>query len=157
MPTIEIDGDARASRALRRNAGLDTRRLAKDRRIGAKARRQDQERQALRRSSARARSGRLRQSIAARLEESGATISAVGVKLAAAQEYGFDGEESVRAHSRAIREAFGRAITPKTIFVQAFSRHMRLEERSYMRSSLAEMQDNIAAALREAVDEGLAA
>jgi len=50
-----------------------------------------------------------------------------------------------------------RAITPKTIFVRAFSRHMRLEERSYMRSSLAEMQDEIAAALREAVDEGLEA
>ena len=76
-----------------------------------------------------------------------------GRQYAAAQEYGFDGEESVGAHSREIREAFGKAISPKTIFVAAFSRHMHLPERSYMRASLDEMQDDISQGFREAIEE----
>jgi len=102
-----------------------------------------------------ARDGRLRESIVVSLDETGASLSAYGVKYAAAQEFGFDGTESVGSHSRTIREAFGRAIAPKTIVVQAFSRQMRLPERSYMRSSLDEMREEIAQALRDAVDEGL--
>ncbi len=98
------------------------------------------------------RSGRLRQSILASLGLDGASLSADGVAYAAAHEYGFHGDESVAAHSRTIKEAFGRAITPKTILVQAFSRHMNLPERSFMRSSLDEMQDKIAQTLREAVE-----
>ena len=78
-------------------------------------------------------------------------------KYAAAQEYGFVGEESVSAHSREIREAFGRTIAPKTTLICAFSRTMNLPERSYMRSALDEMQDEIAAALSDAVEEGLSA
>jgi phage gpG-like protein len=103
-----------------------------------------------------ARSGMLRDSIEATLEPSAAAIAA-RTKYAAAQEYGFVGEESVCAHSREIREAFGRAIAPKTIFVRAFARAMDLPERSYMRSALDEMQDEIAAALSDAVEEGLSA
>ena len=102
-----------------------------------------------------ARDGRLRESIVVSLDETGASLSTYGVKYAAAQEFGFDGTESVGSHSRTIREAFGRAIAPKTIVVQAFSRQMRLPERSYMRSSLDEMREEIAQALRDAVDEGL--
>jgi phage gpG-like protein len=102
-----------------------------------------------------ARSGKLRDSIAVNLEANGASLVAAGVKYAAAQEYGFSGEENVAAHSRTIKQAFGRAITPKTIVVEAFSREMRLPQRSFMRSSLDEMRDEIAQALREAVEEGL--
>ncbi len=101
-----------------------------------------------------AKSGTLRDSIEMRLEPSAAALVARS-KYAAAQEYGFVGEESVCAHSREIREAFGRAIAPKTVFVRAFSRAMDLPERSYMRSALEEMQDEIAAALSDAVEEGL--
>ena len=102
-----------------------------------------------------ARDGRLRDSIEIALDEHGASLMTSGVKYAAAQEYGFDGEESVAAHTRLVKEAFGRAIAPKTILIQAFARRMRLPEHSYMRSSLEEMQDEIAQALREAVEEGL--
>lgn len=101
------------------------------------------------------RSGRLRDQVSVSLNESGASLFTSGVKYAAAQEYGFSGEESVAAHSRAIRQAFGRAIAPKTILIEAFSRQMRLPERSYMRSALDDMTDEIAQALREAVVEGL--
>jgi phage gpG-like protein len=102
-----------------------------------------------------ARSGKLRDSISANLDANGASLVAAGVKYAAAQEYGFIGGENVAAYSRTIKQAFGRAIAPKTIVVEAFSREMRLPERSFMRSSLDEMQDEIAQALREAVEEGL--
>lgn len=103
-----------------------------------------------------AKSGTLRDSIEVRLAPSAAALVA-RTKYAAAQEYGLAGEESVSAHSRAIREAFGRAIAPKTIFIHGFTRLMDLPERSYMRSALDEMQDEIAAALSEAVEEGLSA
>jgi phage gpG-like protein len=97
-----------------------------------------------------AKSGALRDSIEMRLEPSAAALVA-RTKYAAAQEYGFVGEESVCADSREIREAFGRAIAPKTVFVRAFSRAMDLPERSYMRSAFDEMQDEIAAALSSAL------
>jgi phage gpG-like protein len=103
-----------------------------------------------------AKSGTLRDSIEMRLEPSAASLVA-RTKYAAAQEYGFVGGASVCAHSREIREAFGRAIAPKTIFVRAFARAMDLPERSYMRSALDEMQDEIAAKLSDAVEEGLSA
>jgi phage gpG-like protein len=101
-----------------------------------------------------ARSGALRDSIEARVEDDVASFISTA-KYAAAQEYGFDGEVAVAAHSRTIKEAFGKAVSPKTIFVRAFSRHMDLPERSFMRSALNEMQDEIAAALADAVDEGI--
>jgi hypothetical protein len=99
--------------------------------------------------------GALRDSIAAGFDDdlSARIYSAGDVKYAAAQEYGFDGEESVGAHSCEIREAFGKAISPKTIFVAAFSRHMHLPERSYMRASLDEMQDDISQGFRKAIEE----
>ncbi len=103
----------------------------------------------------RARSGALRGSIGSSVDDDGASVFSVGVKYAFAQEYGFDGDETVAAHARAIREAFGKAIQPKTIFLRAFSRHMNLPERSFMRSALDDMQDEIARALNDAVSEGL--
>ena len=57
--------------------------------------------------------------------------------------------------ARAVREAFGKAIAPKMIFLRAFSRHMNLPEHSFMRSALDDMQDEIARAFNEAVSEGL--
>jgi len=103
----------------------------------------------------RARSGALQGSIEVSVDAAGASVFSAGVKYAFAQEYGFDGDETAGAHSRAIKQAFGRAITPKAIFVRAFSRHMNLPEHSFLRSALDEMQDEIAEALSEAVSEGL--
>lgn len=100
------------------------------------------------------RSGALRDSIEADPGADMATLLAK-TKYAAAQEYGFAGVESVSAHSRTIKEAFGRAIAPKEIFVRAFARQMNLPERSYMRSGLGEMQGDIAAELADAIREGL--
>lgn len=101
------------------------------------------------------RSGRLRDSLqVSPIGDFGAAINSAGeVKYAAAQEYGFDGVETVSAHSREIRKAFGKAIDAKSIFVGEFTRRMRLPERSYLRSSLEEFEDEIASAFSEAVEE----
>jgi phage gpG-like protein len=104
----------------------------------------------------RSRSGALRDSIDATTGADAARLFAK-TKYAAAQEYGFSGAESVSAFSRTIKQAFGRAIAPKQVFVRAFSRQMNLPERSYMRSALDEMQDDIAAELAEVIREGLSA
>jgi hypothetical protein len=102
------------------------------------------------------RSGRLHDSLqTSSIGDFGAAIFSAGdVKYAAAQEYGFDGEETVSAHSREIREAFGKAIDAKSIFVAEFTRRMRLPERSYLRSSLEEFREEILQAYSEALEEG---
>lgn len=103
-----------------------------------------------------ARSGALRDSLQASADDdlSARVFSSGEVKYAAAQEYGFEGDESVAAHSREIREAFGRAIDAKTIFVAAFARHMNLPARSYLRAALDEMRDDISQGFAEALEEG---
>ena len=74
--------------------------------------------------------------------------------LARIHEYGFSGPETVRAHSRTIKQAFGRAISPKTVFVKEFSREMHMPERSFMRSALADKREEIKQGLADAIHEG---
>jgi phage gpG-like protein len=98
--------------------------------------------------------GTLRRKINGRVTETSNSITGqVGVKLAyaAAHEYGFDGTESVRAHLRTIKQALGRLIAPVTVSVKGFTRHVRLPERSFLRSSLREMTPAIQLMIREAV------
>ena len=47
----------------------------------------------------RARTGALQGSIGSSVDDDGASVSSAGVKYAFAQEYGFDGDETVAAHS----------------------------------------------------------
>jgi phage gpG-like protein len=102
----------------------------------------------------RVRTGALRASIAAQTADLSATVGSE-LPYAAAQEYGFSGTVSVRAHLRRIREAFGRRIAEKTIAVGAYSRNMNLPARSFLGSALADMQPEIEAALRDAVNQAL--
>lgn len=104
--------------------------------------------------------GRLRRSIFSKVVEandliSGQVASSGDVKYAAIHEYGFDGTETVRAHTREIKQAFGRAITPKTVFVDSFTRQMHMPERSFMRSSFSDLKDMLKRGLEDAVQEGL--
>ncbi len=104
------------------------------------------------------RSGALRSSIDVTVEQGGARATATvftDLGYGAAQEYGFSGTVNVRASLRLIKEAFGRPIAGKTISVGAYSRHMDLPERSFLRSALADMAPDVSAgvegALREAI------
>ena len=104
------------------------------------------------------RSGKLRDSIAARTKESGTTVTASvysDLDYAAAQEYGFFGTVGVRAGLRQIKEAFGRPIAPKTIAVGAYERRMDLPQRSFLRSALDDMSPEIEEQIAEVLSEAM--
>jgi phage gpG-like protein len=104
-----------------------------------------------------AQTGRLQRSIRPMIESDGTTVTAsisADVPYAAAQEFGFRGTVSVRQHVRQIRQAFGRAIAPKTIVVQAHPMRMNLPERSFLRSALADLQAS--GAVRTEIAAGIA-
>lgn len=89
------------------------------------------------------RTGRLRRSIGHVVEVSTNIVAGVvstPVKYAPPHEYGFKGTVDVRAHLRQIKQAFGRAIAPKTIEVSAHQMRMNLPERSFLRSALRELE-----------------
>jgi hypothetical protein len=103
------------------------------------------------------RSGTLRRKVNYRIIDSASSITGqVGVKLkyAAPHEYGFDGVVNVRAHLRTAKMAFGRPIAAVTFSVRAHSMHMKLPERSFLRSSLREMTPAIQSMIRQAVMRG---
>ena len=100
------------------------------------------------------RTGTLRRSINQRVEASPNSITGIvgtNKEYAHAHEYGFDGMEPVREHMRTIRQAWGRSITPKAITIRAHTRHMKLPERSFLRSALREMQADISTEIQTAL------
>lgn len=89
--------------------------------------------------------GRLRRSIFSKVTETqdaiiGEVSSSGDVKYAARHEFGFSGQETVRAHTREIKQAFGQIIEPKTVAVRAFTRQANTPERSFMRSSFNDLR-----------------
>ena len=107
------------------------------------------------------RTGTLRRKVNECVTESpNSIVGQVGVRLsyAAAHEYGFDGQETVRAHLRTIKQAFGRPLAEaKEVQVRSFTRHMKIPERSFLRSSLRELKPQIERDLRAAVMRGASA
>lgn len=51
-------------------------------------------------------------------------------------EYGFTGAETVEAHMREIKKAWGRSITPRQVQIREHTRTVNLPERSFLRSAL---------------------
>lgn len=89
------------------------------------------------------RTGRLRRSVNDIVVDEGEKVSGIvstPVKYAPPHEYGFSGTVTVKEHLRTIKQAFGRAITPRQITVSEHKAKMNLPERSFLRSALAEMQ-----------------
>lgn len=100
------------------------------------------------------RTGRLRRSVNMRFTETPTEISAAvgtNVDYARAHEHGFDGVVTVREHLRTITQAFGNPIAPTQVVVGAHPRHMRLPERSFLRSTLQEEGPSIREALTGAI------
>ena len=73
-----------------------------------------------------------------------------------AHEFGFDDIVRVRGHTRTVKQAFGQPILPVEALVRPHTRHMKLPVRSFLRTSLAERQPEIEAALDRAVAETVA-
>ena len=105
------------------------------------------------------RTGTLRRSVNYRVEKSqtGLMFSIKGIvgtnkEYAAAHEYGFDGQVTVKEHLRLIKKAFGVSLKePKQITVGSHTRHMRLPERSFLRSALREMESEIQSEIDNAI------
>jgi hypothetical protein len=75
----------------------------------------------------------------------------------AALEYGAHGSAQVTAHARALDHVFGRRLTsPLAVMVAAYSRHVNIAERRYLRGPLDAMRGEIVAELRAALDEAAA-
>ena len=110
------------------------------------------------------RTGTLRRSINRKItEDSSGVFATVGtnVKYAAAHEYGFDGEVTVKAHTRRAQQQMalkGKKRPGKsegTITVRQFTRHMHLPERSFLRSELRDRSTQIQQDLRSAALEAI--
>jgi hypothetical protein len=104
------------------------------------------------------RSGTLRRKVNYRMQGNASfSTGIVGVKLAYARphEYGFDGIVNVRESLRTIKQAFGRSIAPVTFPVRAHTVHMKLPERSFLRSSLRELTPEIREMIRAGVMAGI--
>ena len=101
------------------------------------------------------RTGRLRRSITQRVDADQARVYGIvgtNVEYGAAFEYGFSGVESVRAYMRQMKKAFGKTVNnPHEIAVSAHQRTVNIPEKSFLRSALAEMKDEITAAMAAAV------
>jgi phage gpG-like protein len=104
----------------------------------------------------RRRTGALAGSIAPRVTETSDSITGivgaggVAAKYAAVHEYGFSGTVPVKAHLRAITQAWGRAIEPRSIYVGAHTRAMNIAEKAYLRGALRERRGAIVDGLAEA-------
>jgi hypothetical protein len=89
----------------------------------------------------RKRSGRLTASVDVAVtsvgRDVGVAVGVAGVPYAAYQEYGFHGSETVRAHLRTVKEAFGRPIAPHAVAVRPFARRVEYPAHSYLRAALA--------------------
>jgi hypothetical protein len=72
-----------------------------------------------------------------------ASLGIDDVPYAAYQEYGFHGTETVRAHLRTIRQAFGRGISPRDVTVRSFTRRVDYPAHSFLRSALDEVAPDV--------------
>jgi hypothetical protein len=110
----------------------------------------------------RSRTGALRASILATMSTSATGVSAeIGSDLpyAGFQEYGFQGIETVSAHLRTIKQAFGRPLRAgsERIAVGAYDRKLDYLAHSFLRSALADRQAEIMSGLETAVSEAVTA
>ena len=105
------------------------------------------------------RSERLRKSITYNVEAGPAEIRGkvgTNVKYAAPNEFGFDGPVNVRAHLRMQTMAWGKAIKePQQVMVSTHTMHMRIPERSFLRSALKESKEEALMILRTAIQKEL--
>lgn len=103
------------------------------------------------------RTGRLRRSINAKLQQDAQTISlrvGTNVEYARAHEFGFSGAVKVSQHLRLVKQAWGRKIKPRNVTVRAHVRHMELPERSFMRTAMAENRAEVEGLMAQAIREG---
>jgi len=106
----------------------------------------------------RVRTGRLRRSIHPEWDfkqgYSGATVG-TNVEYAGIHEYGFSGSVLVKSFQREMTKAFGKPISPTQVTVRAHTRNINMPERSFLRTTLREMNSEITDSLQLAVTKEL--
>ena len=106
----------------------------------------------------RVRTGRLRRSIHPewdfRQGYSGTTVG-TNVEYAGIHEYGFSGSVLVKSFQREMTKAFGKPISPTQVTVRAHTRNINMPERSFLRTTLREMNSEITDSLQLAVTKEL--
>ena len=106
-------------------------------------------------------SGRLRGSLASKVEESGGVIEGIvsaggaHVKYAFIHEFGLSAALSIKEHLSHIKQAFGRPITPRDVLVKAHSRNVNVKEKRFMRDSLDEIAKIVPKNIDKAIERGL--
>ena len=81
--------------------------------------------------------GRLRSSITGRVSGDGMTaVIGSNVEYAPRIEMGYRGSEGVKAHTRTIRQAFGRPIAPRDVQVSAFTRQANAPAYPFLRPAV---------------------
>ena len=91
------------------------------------------------------RTGTLRRSVDQVVEEAGDKIVgrvSTNVSYGKKHEYGFSGTETIEAHLREIKKAWGRSITPRQVMVREHTRTINLPERSFLRSALKDFAES---------------
>jgi phage gpG-like protein len=103
------------------------------------------------------RTGRLRRSINQRIESNGTSVAGyvgTNVKYGAYQEYGFHGQQTVKAHLRMMTQAFGRTVKePHQIMVSAHTRNVNYPAHSFLRSALSDMTNQIQITIKEDLEK----
>lgn len=104
------------------------------------------------------RTGNLRRSIdTAVINSASGTVGVVStnVKYGRVHEYGFSGGVTVRAHLRRAKMVYGKQVNPFVANVSSHTRMMNLPERSFLRSALADMSEEIQMELLAAANRAI--
>lgn len=102
--------------------------------------------------------GRLRSSITSQVSGDGmSVIVGTNVGYAPRLEMGYSGPESVKAHTRTIRKAFGRAIAPRQVQVSAFTRTANARAYPFLRPAIegGQRSGNIVYILQNEIDKAV--
>lgn len=105
------------------------------------------------------RTGRLRRSVDQRTTATDQVVEGrvfTNVEYARGHEYGHRGRVGVRGHLRLVKQAFGKRIKqPRHVFVRPHAKQVNLPERSFLRSTLRDMQGLIESEVSQAVDRSM--
>ena len=102
--------------------------------------------------------GRLRSSITGQVSGDGfSAVVGTNVEYAPRLEMGYSGPESVKAHTRTIRKAFGRAIAPRQVQVSAFTRTANARAYPFLRPAIegGQRSGNIVYILQSEIDKAV--
>jgi len=100
--------------------------------------------------------GHLRRSVATRVNISGDKVTgSIGTNVSYGRfwELGYSGPMNVRAHSRTIRQAFGRAISPRAVSVRAHTRQVDQKPRPFLRPAIEDKLEQVHRILANTIEE----